>query len=447
MGPESVKMDPNGLMDLIIQDGTILTMVPGSPVIESGQILVKGGRIVDVRSSPRQGRAQGPGVEVIDASGAWVLPGLVNAHCHAAMTLFRGMADDLPLSQWLFEKIFPAEARILDRETVYWGALLGCLEMLASGTTAVMDGYFFQDATAEALLRTGLRGLIAQGVIDFPAPGVPDPADNLKEARAFVERWQGVSDRLVPGIFCHSPLTCSAETLAGAMEISRDYGVPLQCHVSETAAEVKEILDRYGKRPAFHLDEAGVLGSDFVAVHAVHLDRDEISLFSERGAGVVHVPESNMKLGCGAAPVKRMLEAGLRIGLGTDGCASNNNLDLLQEMDTAAKLAKLVEGDPTCMDAETILAMTCSGGASLMGMEHELGTLEPGKRADIVVVDAGKPHLQPCYNPYSNLVYSAGGADVRDVIIDGRVLIRDKHFLYLDPEEIIDEVRRIASCV
>lgn len=433
-------------MDLVVKGGMVLTMVPGAPVMECGRVLVGDGRVVGVENDGLEEPIP-PGAEVIDAGGAVVLPGLINAHCHTAMTLFRGMADDLPLKEWLFERIFPAEARILDPDTVYWGALLGCAEMLASGTTCVIDGYFFQDSTAEAVLRSGIRGLIAQGVIDFSAPGVPDPADNLEEARSFIERWRGVSDRLVPGVFCHSPLTCSAETLAGAMELAKERGVPLQSHVSETGAEVEEILARCGKRPASYLDEVGVLDHDFVAVHAVHLAQEEIDLFAERGVRAVHVPESNMKLGCGAAPVRKMLEAGIRMGLGTDGCASNNNLDLFQEMDTAAKLSKVFEGDPAGLDAATVLSMAGGGGASVMGMEGELGTLEPGKRADIIVVDLDRPHLRPCHNPHSTLVYSAGGADVRDVIVGGCVLIREGRFLHLDLAEIMGRVRRIADRV
>ncbi len=432
--------------DIVIHGGILLSMVEGQPPLDHAAVYVQGDKIVDIRPNmpaprPSQGSC------TIDATGAIIMPGLVNAHGHTAMTIFRGLADDLPLKQWLFEKIFPAEAKHLSPDTVYWGALLGCAEMIASGTTTVSDGYFFQDATALAVHKAGLRALVAQGVIDFPAPGVPDPRDNLKVGKAFIEKWLPFSELLTPGLFCHSVSTCSEKTLQSAMDISSRYSLPLQIHLSETDQEVTEVLSRTGQRPAVYLDRIGLLDGPLIAVHAVHLDDGEIQLLAEKGCPVVHVPESNMKLASGRAKVSRMMKSGLRVGLGTDGCASNNNLDLFQEMGSAAKLCKVFTLNPVEMDAGTVLRMATLGGAEVLGMEREIGTIEIGKRADIIVIDLERPHLAPLYNPYSNLVYSASGADVRDVIVNGKILMRNRIFQGLDVEEVMGRVREIARII
>jgi 5-methylthioadenosine/S-adenosylhomocysteine deaminase len=316
--------------------------------------------------------------------------------------------------------------------------------MIASGTTTCIEGYFFQDATVRAVHEAGLRALVAQGVIDLPAPGISNPKDNLRVARQFVEKWHGASDRITPGIFCHSPLTCSEKTLKEAWAISRDTGLPMQIHLSETGEEVAQIVKRSGKRPVHFLDNLGLLGKGLIAVHGVHLDDGELTCLAERGVGVVHVPESNMKLSSGAAPVSKMVGMGIPVGLGTDGCSSNNNLDLFQEMDTAAKLSKVVTHDPVSLDAWTVGKMATVRGAELMGMNHQIGTLEVGKRADLIVVDAHCPHLCPMYDPMSVLVYSASGADVRDVVVNGRVLMRNRNITTLDAGEIMARVRQIC---
>jgi 5-methylthioadenosine/S-adenosylhomocysteine deaminase len=431
--------------DLVIEGGIVMTMVEGEAPLKGACVFVKGGRITRILESHGPFEPPAPGVEVVDATRGMILPGLVNAHSHAAMTLFRGFADDLPLKQWLFEKIFPAEAAFLHPDTVYWGALLGCAEMIASGTTCVSDGYFFQDATVRAMHDAGLRALVAQGIIDFPAPGVSDPAENVAVAEGFVEKWTGFSDRVMPGIFCHSPVTCSADKMVRAQEICRSHGVPLQIHLSETTGEVAEVLRREGMRPVSYLDKLGLVGPDLVSAHAVHLEDDEIACLRDRGAGVVHVPESNMKLASGAARVKDMAEMGVSVGLGTDGCSSNNNLDLFQEMDTAAKLSKVSSLDPIGLSAKTVLKMATAGGAQVLGWGKEIGTLEKGKRADIIVVDLHEPHLCPLYDPFSALVYSADGADVKDVVVNGKILMKDRRFTQLDTGEIMARVRRIAD--
>ncbi|RLC21689.1 MAG: amidohydrolase, partial [Deltaproteobacteria bacterium] len=269
--------------DLVITGGKVLCLSRSRAALLDADVAVSGGMITEVGDARSRPCVPGKGAETIDARGCLVMPGLVNAHSHAAMTLFRGFADDLPLREWLHDRIFPAEARFLDPDTVYWGALLGCLEMIASGTTCIADGYFFQDQTVRAVLKAGLRGLVAQGVIDFPAPGVPEPKENLAVAKRFVERWHGVSDRVIPGIFCHSPVTCGGPTMTGAWRICREFGVPLQIHLSETLAEAGDVTARTGKRPVHYLDELGIVGPGLIAAHAVHLDDGEMACLKEKG--------------------------------------------------------------------------------------------------------------------------------------------------------------------
>ncbi len=429
--------------DIVVEGGLLLTMKDDDEPVDGATLLIQDDRIVGIQGPGRETESF-PGAEIIDARNGIIMPGLVNAHGHTAMTLFRGLADDLPLQSWLFDKIFPAEARHLDPETVYWGALLGCLEMVAAGTTTVSDGYFFQDATVRAVLRAGLRACVAQGVIDFPAPGVSDPKDNLKVGRAFVERWIGSSDLVTPGLFCHSPLTCSEQTLTAAMRISHEYELPLQIHLAETLAEVEEVIAKTGCRTVPYLERLGLLSDKLIAVHAVHLSREEIDLLVQKDVRVVHAPESNMKLSSGVAAVAEMTALGLAVGLGTDGAASNNNLDLFQEMDSAAKLAKISTLDPVSLDAKTVLKMATSWGAKVLGREKDIGTLEVGKKADVIVVDARSPHMLPLYNPASALVYSANGADVKDVIVNGRILMKERSILTLDADEIMGKVNAIS---
>ncbi|MBN1276947.1 MAG: amidohydrolase [Deltaproteobacteria bacterium] len=437
------RVDP----DLIIKGGTVITMSGDMEPIRDAAVFVTDGIITDIREINVNDHFPDLKAEIIDAHDAIIMPGLINAHSHTAMTVFRGIADDLPLKKWLFEKIFPAEARFLNPDTVYWGALLGCLEMISSGTTCLADGYFFQDSTVQAVHESGLRALIAQGVIDFPAPGVDDPRKNLETAQKFIEKWIGFSDLITPGIFCHSPVTCSRQTLTGAFKISKDFGLPLQIHLSETSEEVNEIMKQEGVRPVHYLDRIGLLDSSLIAAHSIHLDPEEMEILSKKGVRIAHVPESNMKLCVGTARVSKMAGMGLDIGLGTDGCASNNNLDLFQVMDIAAKLSKVIDLDPVSLDAKTVLAMATSRGASVLGLERDTGTLEKGKKADIIVVDTHAPHLCPIYDPFSAIVYSANGADVKDVIVNGKVLMKNREFKTLDKTEIMAQVNNISKSI
>ena len=419
-----------------------MSMVDGEEPVDDARVVISGDKIKEVSVSHNNSLPETN--EIVYAKDAIILPGLINTHCHSPMALFRGMADDLPLKSWLYEHIFPAEAKYISPDTVYWASLLASVEMIASGTTTCIDGYFFADEIVKALHKSGMRALVAQGVIDFPAPGVPDSKKNLDVASAFLQRWMHFSDRIIPGIFCHSPLTCSEKTLLRARDISTQFDFPLQIHLSETREEVGEIKQKSSLRPVFYLDELGLLNRHLIAAHAIYLNEEEIDLLAEKKVKIAHCPESNMKLGSGVAPIAQMLEKGIAVSIGTDGCASNNNLDLFAEMDTTAKLAKVANLDPAIIDARTVLAMATIGGARAIGLENRIGTIEPGKKADIIIVDAHSPHMTPMYNPYSQLVYSATGGDVRDVIINGNIVYRDRRFTNLDSAEIMDEVTRLC---
>ena len=429
------------MYDTLIQNALILTGTPACEVVPAGWLGVRGATIAALGRMPAPAGA----AQVIDAGGGILMPGLVNTHTHLPMTLFRGLADDLPLERWLREHIFPAEAAVLNPATARSGALLAGVEMLLSGTTTCADGYFHEDAVAEAVEAVGLRAVLGQGVIDHPAPGVPDPAGNLAAARRFCRAWLGRCPRIRPSVFCHSPLTCSPETLVGAKRICRELGLLFQVHAAETRAEVERIRAAHGTTPVGLLDAAGLLDERTLLVHAVWLDEGDIARIAARGARVSHCPESNTKLASGIAPVARLRAAGVPVGLGTDGAASNNDLDLFPAMDFAAKLHKVAGCDPTVLPAEAVLRMATLEGARAIGLEDEIGSLEPGKQADLVLLDTRTPRLTPMHRPASALVYAACGADVRTVLVAGRVVVRDRHVLTVDVTSAMDDVARIAA--
>ena len=430
--------------DLLVTGDYLLTFNQEKTVVEKGAVVVKGDRIAAVgEASSIEEKVEAR--EVLDASGCLIMPGLINLHTHAAMTCFRGLADDLPLQEWLSEHIFPAEASHITEETVYWATLLATAEMIKSGTTTVCDGYFYEDGAARAMASSGIRGIVGQGVVDFPAPGVPDPRINVKAAEAFVLRWQNKSPRLIPSIFCHSVYTCSPETLVAAKAVCSEHKILFQIHLAENQVELEETQQRYGKRPVEHLLSLGLLDADTLCHHAVRVNENEIGLLAQSAVGISHNPESNMKLASGVAPLPKMLAAGVKVGLGTDGCASNNDLDLLQEMDKAAKLHKVHQGDPSMSSAVQIVQMATKGGAAALGVADILGSLVPGKKADLITIDLNQPHLTPMYEPCSHLVYAARGADVRDVIVDGRMVMRRRQLVDIDEQEVKGKVREIAS--
>ena len=363
------------------------------------------------------------------------MPGLINGHTHAAMSMFRGLADDLPLMEWLNQYIFPAESH-MDGAFVYDGTLLACAEMILSGTTTFCDMYLFEDETAKAAKAAGIRCLAGEVLYDFPSPNYGEIEKGYEYTQHLIEKYK--DDSLISiAVEPHSPYTCSPDLIQKAGEIAAAHGVPLIIHMSETQNEISDIMDRYGRKPFAHLESLGVLGHHVIADHCVVVDASEMALIVENQVNVVHNPESNMKLASGVAPIPEMLQMGIAVGLGTDGCASNNNLDLFSEMDTAAKLHKVHAMDPTVMDAKTVFKMVTIQGARVLGLEKQVGSLELGKKADVIVVDTHKPHLVPLYNPYSHLVYSAKSADVQHSIINGRIVMENRKILTLDVDEII----------
>lgn len=424
--------------DTLIHDAVVLTANPAFDILRGGWVGVSDGKIQELGSGPAPDRAAAR--ERIDARGGILMPGLVNTHTHLPMTLFRGLADDLPLKAWLEEHIFPAEAAVIAPAAVHWGTLLACAEMALAGTTTCCDGYFLEDSVAEAVEASGLRAVLGQGVIDHPAPGVPDPGRNLDAARRFCRRWQGRSQRIHPSVFCHAAYTCSAETLAGAKRICEEFGLLFQVHAAETRWENEHLRATRGASPVRLLDRAGVLDPAALLAHCVWVDADDIALIAGRGAKVSHNPESNMKLGSGVAPVARMQAAGITVGIGTDGCASNNDLDLFQTMDLTAKLQKAASLDPTVLSAETVIRMATIDGARALGLEGEIGSIEAGKQADLILIDTRKPHLTPIHHPASAVVYAAKGSDVQTVMVAGRMVVKERRVLTIDVEEVMDQV-------
>jgi 5-methylthioadenosine/S-adenosylhomocysteine deaminase len=421
---------------ILVRNGTVLTMDEKSSIITCGYVAIRGDTIAEL------GSGDGKGIhpeKVIDARGGLILPGLINSHTHAAMTLFRGLADDLPLMEWLTNYIFPVESR-MDGDFVHIGTLLACAEMIMSGTTTFCDMYLFEEEVARAAERAGMRCLVGEVLYDFPSPNYGAPENGLKYTETLIRKWQGnplVSIAVEP----HSIYTCSPSLLEAANDLALRYRVPLVIHVAETRPEVEEVRKRYGRKPLEHLAALNILGPHVIADHCVHLDDGEIQRIVEYDVKPVHNPESNMKLASGVSPVFKMLSRGATVGLGTDGCASNNNLDLLAEMDMAAKLNKVEAMDPTVLNALTVLRMATSMGAKALGLHHEVGTLEAGKKADMIVLDTNKPHLTPMYNPYSHLVYAARGSDVTHSIINGRLVMEERKLLTLDLEEVMEGAR------
>jgi 5-methylthioadenosine/S-adenosylhomocysteine deaminase len=430
--------------DLVIHNGTIVTVNRRFDIITDGLLCVKDGKL-ECLETIAANQSLPAATETINADGGLIMPGLVNSHTHLPMTLFRGLADDLPLDSWLNKHIFPAEDAHIQPNSVRWGTLLACAEMLLSGTTTCCDGYFFEDQVAEAVASSGLRAVLAQGVIDFPAPGVPDPQNNITTPRAFITKWQHASALITPSVFCHSAYTCSGETLQKAKALSTDAGLRFQIHAAETQFEVQQIRQEFNTTPIGYLDRLGILDENTLLVHCVWIDEADIDRIAERKASISHNPESNAKLAAGIAPAPQLLKAGIALGLGTDGCASNNNLDLFHEMDMAAKIHKAQTYDPTTMDARTVVEMATIGSARAIGLDDHIGSLEKGKQADVIIIENRSPHLTPMYHPASHIVYAAKSADVRDVIVAGRVLVRNQQIFSLDVEQIMSNVNEIAD--
>ncbi len=371
------------------------------------------------------------------------MPGLVNGHCHAAMTLFRGFADDLDLATWLQDHIFPAEAQFVSEEMVYWCSKLAAAEMVLSGTTTVANGYFFEHAAARAFTEVGIRAVTAQAVLDFPVPGIPDPGQALTVTKNFIHAWQAASPLITPAIFAHAPYTCSPKTLRKAKQLADAAGVPFFIHLAETKNEIRMIANPQGDTPTQHLHAIGILGANTVCVHGVWCTPSDLDILAETGCAVIVCPQSHAKLASGMAPMQAMLERTIRVGLGTDSSASNNSLDLFREMDFCAKVQKIACNSAVAVPARTILNCATVSGIASLCPDADIGKLLPGQKADIILLDIQQPHLQPLYT-LDTLVYSGGGADVQTVLINGKIVVLDRVLQTCDLLEIRDRVHNLA---
>lgn len=441
--PQKIAMPPVQL-DTLIHNGTVITVNAGFDVFDDGIVGIQASQIAMV--GPRvPGQPLPRARNIVDARGGLVLPGLINTHTHLPMTLFRGLADDLPLKRWLNDYIFPAEAHFITPQTVQRGTRLACAELLLSGTTTCCDGYFLEDTVARTVAEIGIRAVLGQGVVDFPVPGVAQPADNVTHAAHFLKRWCGANPLIVPAVFCHAPYTCTPQTLVQAKALADSLGVLFQIHTAETRLEGTQIPAGPGISPIQYLENLAVLDANTLLVHAVWVDDRDLETIARRRAAVSHNPESNMKLAAGIAPVPEMLSRGIRVGLGTDGCASNNTLDLFATLAVAAKLHKVALNDPTVMDATTVLKLATIGGAGAIGLADQIGSLEHGKQADIIVIDMNQPHLVPVYHPVSHIAYAVRGSDVRHVWVAGRWLVKERRLMSIALTETMEAVESTAA--
>lgn len=421
--------------DLIIVNGTIVTMNANRQIIENGTIAVREGKIVyvgDGKNLPPNSRPK----QIINAKGKVIIPGLINTHTHIPMGLFRGIADDLDLQEWLTKYIFPAEAKNVNEEFVRAGTRLGLAELIRGGTTTYCDMYYFEDAIADETAKAGMRGVLGQTLIDFPAPDNKTFAEALISTEKFVKKWQG-HPLIVPAVAPHAPYTVSQEHLLETRKLSDKLNAPLVIHLAEANTETEFIQQKHkGLRPIEYAEKIGFLSSKTIAAHVIQANEKELDILKMREVGIAHNPQSNMKLAAGVAPVPLMLKKGLRLGLGTDGAASNNDLSLWEEMDTAAKLHKIFTGDPKVVSAQEVFEMATIGGARALHLESKIGSIENGKLADLVILDFNAINQTPMYNLYSHLVYATKANDVNTVIINGKIVMKERNLLTLNENVI-----------
>src|SRR5688572_546084 len=431
------------VVDIVVRGGAVVTMDGSRRVIENGGIAVKDGRIVAVGTRAEIDAKYGAR-EIVDATGKVVIPGLINGHTHVPMTLFRGLADDLDLQEWLTKYIFPAEAKNVTEEFVRVGTRLGLAEMIRGGTTTYCDMYYFEDAIADETAKAGVRGVLGETIIDFPVADNKTNAEGMAYVEKFVARWKG-HELVIPAIAPHAPYTVSEEHLKAVRAFSDRTGAPIVTHISETKRELDDSVKAKGASPVAYLERIGFLNDRVIAAHMVWPQGTDIAILKRRGVGVVHNPQSNMKLASGVAPVPQMMKENLLVGLGTDGAASNNDLNMWEEMDTVAKLHKVFTGDPKVISAKQAFELATIRGAQALHLEKEIGSLEAGKRADILIIDRDTLNQIPLYNIYSDLVYATKASDVQTVIINGRIVMRDRRLLTLNETTVKTEARALRD--
>ena len=426
------------MSSILIQNVAIVTMEEELQLIDRGEVLIENGIIKGVRTI-------GPGEpwqaeKVIDGTNKVLMPGFVNAHTHAAMTLFRGYADDLPLMEWLSNKIWPLEDK-LSPEHIYWGTKLSILEMIKSGTTCFLDMYFEMDQVAQAVKEMGIRACLSRGMIGV----APNGEKALEETREFIQKWNNTSEgRITAVLGPHAPYTCPPDYLKKVIAIAKELKVGIHIHLAETKTEVEDLLKQYGKTPTVLMDEVGLFEHKVIAAHCVHLTDEEIQILANKGVCVAHNPESNMKLASGIAPVPQMLKAGVTVALGTDGAASNNNLDMLDEIKAAAMIHKATTFDPTVVPAYEALKMATINGAKALGLDEEIGSVAVGKKADLILFNFRAPHLTPKHDIIAHLVYAAKSSDIETVLVDGKILMENHRLLEINEEEILDKSQECA---
>lgn len=430
-------------VDLAIEGAYVLTMDGERNIYPSGTVLITDDQIVAVGPDSLLAGSYHAN-ERIAGEGMLLMPGMVNTHTHIAMTLFRGLADDMPLQEWLEDFVWPAEAQFMDSTNVRLGTRLALAEMIRAGVTTFCDMYFFADGIAEETKQAGMRALIGEGLLIFPTPSSPTPEVAFQRTRDFIESYR--EDPLIqPMVAPHSPYACSDSMLRAARALADAYEVPMTIHLAETQREDEDIRNATGNSPTAYLAELGVLAPGLIAAHSVVLSEADIALYQDHGVGVAHCPESNLKLASGIAPIPALRAAGVPVGLGTDGPTSNNNLILMEDLSLAGKIHKVASMDPSVLPAEELLAMATIEGARVLGLDDEVGSLEVGKQADLIAIDLDQPHLTPLFSPYSQIVYAAQGPDVIHVWVAGQCLMRNRQLLTLDETAILRQANELGK--
>ncbi len=432
-------------VSLVVHNGIIITVDGNRRILNPGSVAINGGDIVAI-DTPANITARYRAADTIDATGRVVMPGLINTHTHAAMVMYRGLGNDLALMDWLQKYIFPAEAKTVSPEFVRVGTRLALLEMIQSGTTLYSDMYYFEEEVARVTKAAGLRGVLGQTVIEFPVPDAKTPADALKRTEAFAREFAG-DELITPSVAPHAVYTLDAKTLTAVSELARRLKIPIQIHLAETSAEAGMSQERHQMRPVAILDSLKFWAPVTIAAHAVWITPDEVALLKRRNVGVSNNPESNMKLASGTAPVMGYRQAGVNVGIGTDGAASNNDLDMFEAMRQAAFQQKLITMDPTAISAPEALEMATIGGARVVGQQARIGSLEPGKRGDVIVVGLSKARQLPLFDPVAQIVYASRGDDVETTIVNGKVLMRNRKMLTLDEARGVGDARAAADLV
>jgi 5-methylthioadenosine/S-adenosylhomocysteine deaminase len=427
-------------VDYIISGDYILPMDEAFTVINNGAIAIKGTDIIEVGNSDDIFRKYTAG-NVIKERSSVIMPGLINTHTHAAMVYFRGIADDLPLTDWLNNHIWPAENTWLSPEFVSDAIELACLEMLKGGITTYNDMYFYEDAAGRTAKRIGMRAVLGAGILDFPSKSASTADEYFANAESFIRDWKG-DELITPCIAPHALYTCGPDTLRRSKAIAEKYDIPLHIHISETEWEVRDVLARYNKRPVEYLESLSFLDKNVLAAHCIWVEDNEIELLAKRRVSVSHCMESNLKLASGFAPVATMIAEGVKVTFGTDGAASNNDLNIFSEMSTTAKVHKALSSNPTVLDAKTVLCMATRWGAEALGLGDKTGTLEKDKRADIIMINLNKPHLLPLYDVYSHIVYAAMASDVETVLVNGKLIVNNRTLITADESEILYKARK-----